>query len=124
VTGHVPELAELGVFVTEVSEAQLDEQPFGIIRLDRNGRVVGYNRYEEELAHLSRAGVICKSFFFEVAPCTRVREFYGRFTEGIEAGAMRVRFEFVFPFAHGARNVQITMFYREADDSVWVLVRE
>ncbi|MDO9017262.1 MAG: hypothetical protein Q8S73_38755 [Deltaproteobacteria bacterium] len=37
------------------------------IALDRAGRVVIYNRAEEHLAHRSRADVLGREFFIEVA---------------------------------------------------------
>lgn len=118
-----PTLAELGIVVDDLDPDDLDDYPFGVIQLDRRGYVLRYNAYEERLARLSREDVIGKSFFFEIAPCTHVRAFYGRFADGLSLGALDVTFGFVFPFAHGTREVEITMWYRESDDTVWVLVR-
>ncbi len=120
---QLPELAEMAIRGSEVDEATLDDQPFGVIRLDRSGRILGYNLYEEQLARLRREDVIGKSFFLEVAPCTQVRAFYGRFMDGVAKRSLKATFSFVFKFSHGERNVEITMFYRQQDDTIWVLVR-
>ena len=117
------ELAELEILVTGLSESQLDQQPFGIIQLDADGRVQQYNLYEQQLAQLERSDVLGKTFFLRVAPCTRVKQFYGRFVDGVRQRSLRARFGFVFPFEHGERRVEIAMFYRHEDHSVWVLVR-
>ena len=113
---------ELGI-VTNLPQAQLDEQPYGVIRLDRDGMVLAFNTFEERLSRKQRADVLWKNFFNEVAPCTKVKEFYGRFLEGVAARRMNVTFGFVFPFAHGTRHVDVSLFYKEADDTVWVFVR-
>lgn len=109
--------------MTELPEAELDRQPFGIIRLDRAGTVLTFNSYEERLSKKSRGHVIGRNFFQEVAPCTRVKDFYGRFLEAVSLRAMNVTFGFTFPFPHGTRYVDVTLFYRRSDETVWVIVR-
>ncbi len=118
-----PTFAELGINIDNIDEGDLDQHPFGAIKLDLRGRIVEYNRYEQELAKRSRGEAIGKSFFFEVAPCTRVRSFYGRFRDGIDAGWLDATFEFVFTFDHGPRNVEVTLLHRAPEPFVWVLVR-
>jgi photoactive yellow protein len=83
--------------------------PYGLVVLDREGRVVAYNDTESRLARLAKDRVIGKNFFLEVAPCTRVREFEGRF-RAFAAGETRTMvetFDFVFQFAHGTQHVSI-----------------
>lgn len=122
-TDDDPEIAELEIEIPGLDEAALDDRPFGIIKLDRTGKVRAYNLYEERLARRRREDVLGKSFFFEVAPCTRLRQFYGRFQDGVEQRYLRATFGFVFRFPHGDRSVRVSMFYERADDSVWVIVR-
>jgi photoactive yellow protein len=110
--------------VTEVSVDALDRYPFGVVRLDRSGRVLTYNLFEERLARVRREDVLGKSFFFEVAPCTRVRAFYGRFADGVARRELFATFGFVFRFPHGTCRVTVSMIYERRDDSVWVLIRE
>jgi len=114
---------EFDIRVMSMNERELDAQPFGVIRLDASGRVLSYNLYEERLARCDRREVIGKNFFIEVAPCTRVRRFYGRFLDGVSRRSLHATFGFVFAFAHGERTVEITLFFRAQDDTVWVLVR-
>ncbi|MEO1267715.1 MAG: PAS domain-containing protein [Myxococcota bacterium] len=120
---HHPSLVEMGIRIEALDAEDLDSYPFGVIQLDSAGRVLAYNLYEEELAQLKRQDVLGKNFFFEVAPCTRVRRFYGRFLDGVEAGALDATFGFVFPFAHGERQVEVSLFFRASDQTVWVVVR-
>jgi photoactive yellow protein len=115
--------AEFDIRITDMTAEELDQQPFGVIRLDRHGVVQTYNLYESKLARKRREDVIGRNFFTDVAPCTKVKEFYGRFREGVEARSLNATFGFVFDFPHGARNVDVSLFYKEADDSTWVLVR-
>lgn len=116
-------MAEFDISITDMDEQALDAQPFGIIRLDRDGVVCSYNLYEEGLSRRKRVNVIGKNFFTEVAPCTHVQEFYGRFLAGVHDRSLNATFGFIFDFPHGARHVDVSLFYKQADDSIWVLVR-
>ncbi|RKH13855.1 PAS domain-containing protein [Corallococcus sp. CA053C] len=110
--------------VDGLSELELDGLPLGMIQLDSQGKILKFNRTEASLARIKAKDQIGKSFFNEVAPCTRVREFYGRFQEGVRAKSLYQTFGFIFRFAHGARHVAITLFYSDKTDSVWVLVSD
>ncbi len=108
----------------ELASSDLDSLPFGMIQLDRQGRILKFNQTEAKLARINRDRQLGKSFFDEVAPCTKVREFYGRFQEGLAKRNLYETFGFVFKFDHGWRNVAITMMYSDKTDSVWVLVSQ
>ncbi|MBZ4417023.1 PAS domain-containing protein [Myxococcus sp. RHSTA-1-4] len=110
--------------VDDLKAAELDSLPFGMIQLDRDGRILKFNQTEAKLARINRDRQIGRSFFDQVAPCTKVREFYGRFQEGLARRNLYETFGFVFKFDHGWRNVAITMMYSDKTDSVWVLVSQ
>ncbi len=97
--------------VAKLSPAALDALPYGLITLDAAGRVLHYNDTEARLVGLPKERVLGRSFFGEVAPCTRVREFQGRFEELVR-DPVRVRvqtFDFVFRFQHAEHHVSITI---------------
>lgn len=110
--------------VDELSSKDMDTLPFGMIQLDRTGRILKFNQTEANLARINRDRQIGKNFFDDVAPCTKVREFYGRFLQGLRERALYETFGFVFKFDHGWRNVAITLFYSGKTDSVWVLISQ
>jgi photoactive yellow protein len=124
VTARLPEVDEVLQRVETLPEGQLDTLPFGMIQLDRAGKILRFNRTEGELARLDPRSQVGKNFFDQVAPCTRVKEFQGRFEEGLRRRSLYETFGFVFKFAHGWRNVAITLMYSEKTDSVWVLVSQ
>ncbi len=53
----------------EAPDARPDDAGFGIVALDREGRVVAYNAFEARAAGLSPASVLGEHFFGAVAPC-------------------------------------------------------
>ncbi len=117
------DFAELSRRIDAMTPEELDRLPYGIIQLDEQGRIHHYNDYESQLAGVPRESAIGKNFFTEVAPCTDVQEFAGRFHEGVAARNLNTRFRFTFDFKPRKRDVLITLFYSDATSSVWVIVQ-
>ena len=97
-------------YVNRVSQEGLDVLPYGLVVLDRDGRVVLYNETESRLTGFARNKVLGKNFFREVAPCTAVKEFEGVFREFVAGRRGRtVFFDFAFHFSAGTQNVTIAL---------------
>lgn len=95
-------------YINQVSADALDALPYGLIVLDAQGNILFYNETESQLAGFSQAQVMGKNFFAEVAPCTRVKEFEGRFRQFVAGELGRVVFfDFAFHFRHGTQQVLI-----------------
>ncbi len=97
--------------VAQLTPDKLDGLPYGLITLDARGRVIHYNDTESRLVGLPKDRVIGRNFFREIAPCTRIREFEGRFNElAADPFGIRVQsFDFVFKFARGEQHVSVVM---------------
>lgn len=107
-----------------LTENELDTLPMGMIQLDRDGTVLKYNQAESALANVEKKDAIGKSFFDEVAPCTKVQQFHGAFVEGVRGRNLHTVFPYEFRFRDGRqKNVVISMFYSASTDTVWVLVQ-
>jgi photoactive yellow protein len=109
--------------VDSISEQELDSLAYGVIQLDAAGTVLRYNAYEADLSGLARQRVVGKNFFKQIAPCTDIKEFYGRFQKGIDAGELQCTFRFHFAFKESPCDVTVTLFYNKRDETVWVLVQ-
>ena len=68
--------------------------------------------------------MVGRNFFTEVAPCTNVQTFAGRFREGVERGDLHVIFPYRFDFEMAPRDVTVTLFYSRTTESGWVFVRD
>lgn len=110
--------------VRGLSAEELDELPFGAIQIDREGTIHAYNAKEGELAGRSPASVIGRNFFTEVAPCTNVREFAGRFRKDLGADSPYVAFPFLFEFPGRPTRVMILLSWDEGTQRGWILVEE
>ena len=107
-----------------MTPAELDALPYGMIQLDASGRILKYNAVESRLASLPQAQAIGKQFFTEIAPCTKVQAFYGRFREGVIRESLDATFQFHFAFKQHPRDVTVRLFYSRRTRSVWVMISE
>jgi photoactive yellow protein len=95
--------------LSALTAADIDSLPFGYIALAPDGTIRKYNRYEADLARKDPQEVLGRNFFREVAPCTQVQEFEGRFREFVTGGSSEdlLTFDFEFSFRHGVQAVRI-----------------
>jgi len=110
--------------LSALSAAEIDALPFGYIALRPDGTIRKYNRYEADLARRNPQEVLGRNFFREVAPCTQVREFEGRFRE-FASGATpesAITFDFEFRFRHGSQRVRIGLVRSPLENEVIVTV--
>ena len=108
-----------------LEESSLDDLPYGAIVVDPAGTILAFNRAESEATGIPRARVLGRNFFRDVAPCTSVRAFEGRFERFVADATDEIEpFEFVFPFASGAQRVTI-LFVRGSvsRERIWILVK-
>jgi photoactive yellow protein len=105
-----------------MTEAELDALPVGAIRVDADGRILYYSRAQASLTGRAPQQVLGRHFFRDVAPCTAVPEFYGRFRRGVLTGALNTSFEFIYDFAMQPVRVRIHMRDAERAGEYWVVV--
>lgn len=108
--------------IDHLNEKELDSLPHGAIQLDATGKILKFNAYESQLANMEKSSVIGKNFFKEVAPCTDVQEFHGRFAKGVAAKNLHEKFRYRFAFKQQPRDVIVTLFYSDITNTVWVFV--
>jgi photoactive yellow protein len=109
-----------------MSREDLDALPFGLIGLDAMGIVRVYNAAEATYSGRSPDRVIGRSFFEEIAPCTNVRDFHGRFV-GLVTGRLAPPVTFRFNFAFPERDVDVRIVMDSAggyEVAVWVVVEK
>lgn len=109
--------------VPNLSEDEIGALPFGVILLNRNGVVLTYNAVEQQLSQKKPEAVLGRNFFTEIAPCTQVKNFQGRFGELLNGSHNLEHFEFVFKFPHGKVAVDISFVKRDSEH-IFVLIKK
>lgn len=113
----------IGEHLRTLTEEQLDEAPFGIIRVDNEGKVAFFNRYESELSGLEPEEAKGQNFFTQVAPCTNNRLFRGRFRDGVRQDDLNERFTYTYTYKMRPTLVDVHL-YRDEEGNNWILARK
>lgn len=106
-----------------IAEDQLDAADFGVVKVDDTGKVLFYNKYESDLAGVSKETAKGKNFFTEIAPCTNNRLFLGKFRQGVSSGNLDLAFNYTFSYKMKPTNVVIHLVHKPEDKSNWILVK-
>jgi len=109
--------------LSEMDDRQLDDLAFGAIQLDAKGTILQYNAAEADITGRDPEKVKGQNFFTDVAPCTNTDEFYGKFKEGVDSGALNSIFEYTFDYKMQPTKVKVHMKKAVTDDSYWVFVK-
>jgi len=111
--------------LSRLSQEEIDRLPFGHIALDPEGTVLRFNAHEARKSGLDPRNVVGRSFFREVAPCTSVQAFAGRYEQMVRGECSTAqRFRYVFRFRGSERLVQIFLSYLPARGEGLIIVRE
>ncbi|AWN49930.1 histidine kinase [Methylobacterium terrae] len=100
---------------------ELDALRQGVIQIDGSGVIHRYNRAESAFSGRVPERMIGRNFFTEVAPCTHLPHFYGRFREGVRRGRLDQTFSFVYGFDPRPMQVRITLRQAAAPDRYWII---
>lgn len=99
---------------------QLDDLPFGVVRMDRQGIVADYNRFESNLSGLTPDRVIGKNFFEQVAPCTNNFMVASRYGED----SLDEQLDYVFTYKMKPTKVRLRMLKSPASGHQYLLVEK
>jgi photoactive yellow protein len=105
----------------QATASELDDVGFGVIRMDRGGVVLSFNRRESQLSGLSPQGVVGRNFFVEVAPCTNNFMVAERYAESDE---LDERLDYVFTYRMKPRPVRLRLLKRADGGEQYLVVNE
>lgn len=100
---------DVGSIVNRIPEKSKDNVPFGLIKLDKTGKVLEYNMAQAMIAGISPEQAIGQNFFLDLAVCTQRPEFFGKFKEGVDLGLLNTVFDFTFDLRMSPTRVRVHM---------------
>lgn len=114
---------ELLANLPTMKQTQMDMLDFGCIKLDDEGTILNYNRWQGEFAGVDPQEALKKNFFRELAPCTNNRLVFGRFKQGVAEGSLDVVVSYAFTYRMRPTLVKVHLYRDKATRTNWVLVR-
>ena len=97
--------------------------PFGAVMLDRQGKIVKYNKAESVIANRNPDDVVGKSFFDEIAPCAKGKRFHGEFLKFHQTGQCNVMFDYKFAYKGANVGVKIHLKSQPDNQHCWMFVK-
>jgi photoactive yellow protein len=102
------------------SADRIDDLGFGLIVMDRDGRVTGYNQAESQLSGLPVDEVVGRNFFVEVGPCTNNYLIAQRFHNSEE---LDEQLDYVFTYRMSPTPVRLRLLARRGSSRQYLAVR-
>ena len=109
--------------LANLNQSEADALPFGVVKVDNEGQVSIYNKWESDMAGVARDQAIGQNFFKEVAPCTNNRLVFGKFKKGVEKGKLDSVVPYTFTYRMNPTNVDLHLYHDSSSKSNWVFVR-
>ncbi|MCH2534500.1 MAG: hypothetical protein MK008_08675 [Bdellovibrionales bacterium] len=100
--------------ISSLTQEEANQHDVGIVEVDDTGKILLYNKYEQELAGIGLENAKDKNFFTQVAPCTNNRLFMGTFKSGVQSGALDKSFNYTFTYKIKPTPVTIHL-YKDAE---------
>lgn len=109
--------------IASYSRDQVDNLSYGVIKLDNEGKILLYNRFESEKAGVSVSEAEGKLFFSQIAPCTNNAIFLGSFQKGVDEGKMDLIFPYTFTYKMKPTPVKVHLYRKEGTTDNWVFIK-
>jgi photoactive yellow protein len=110
---------DLAARIEQLSQAELDRLPFGVILLDRQGTVLFYSETEARQSGYGKRPL--GQNLFELSPCMGSDDFRGRIMRAMEAGPVDLEFGWAGDFADPKREMRIRV-QSARRGGVWILI--
>ena len=110
---------DLAVRIERLSQHELDNLPFGVILLDREGTVLFYSATEARLSGYGENPL--GQDLFKISSCMGSDDFRGRLTRAIEAGPVNLEMGWPSDFGDPTRELRIRV-QSSRSGGVWLFI--
>lgn len=113
---------DLRARVEHMSDAEREALPFGVIRLDADGKVDYYSNTEARQSGFGDRGAIGRLFFSQMAPCLGTPGLLARIDQAKAAGTLDLAFEHVGDFEDPDRPMRVRIQSSSAG-GLWIFLQ-
>ena len=120
----LPDFSEpaLAKRIEALSPEAIDTLPFGVIRLDGEGRVAYFSEAERQLSGIGSLAKLGDNFFADIAPCMGTDAFRGRIERARKAGTLDIEFSHIGDYEDRDRELSIRA-QSASDGGTWLFLR-
>ncbi|BEV01190.1 hypothetical protein [Novosphingobium olei] len=112
---------DVAAIMEALSCDEIDQLPFGAIKLDKDDRVVFYSKREAIASGMGERGQVGRDFFKDIAPCFATDEFLGLVAEARSAPDFSMELYKIGDFADSEAELHIRLFSTH-DQALWMLI--
>jgi len=107
--------------VAGLDAESLHALPFGVIRLDQDGKVTFFSRTEARQSGFGDRPILGRAFFTEIAPCVGTPDLLRRIERARAAGTLDILFEHVGDFSDATRELRVRV-KSATPGELWVFI--
>lgn len=93
--------------IDQLSRDAIDALPFGVVRLDSEGRITSFSAVEARQSGVGERPVLGRRFFADLAPCMWTAAFQQRYDLAAAAGTLDVTFDQIGDFDSRTRHLRV-----------------
>lgn len=93
--------------IDRLSRDAIDALPFGVVRLDGEGRITSFSAVEARQSGVGDRPVLGQRFFVDLAPCMWTAAFQQRYDRATAAGTLDVTFDQIGDFDSRTRHLRV-----------------
>jgi photoactive yellow protein len=113
-----PDLARA---IETLDATQIDQLPYGVIKLDADGVTKIFNATEARMSGFKSRPALGLEFFLDVAPCMGKPEFRGRIEQVRRNGTVDIEMGWVGDFDNIDREMQVRI-QSSTDNGIWIFI--
>jgi photoactive yellow protein len=113
-----PDLARA---IETLDPTQIDQLPYGVIKLDADGGTKIFNATEARMSGFKSRPALGLEFFLDVAPCMGKPEFRGRIEQARRNGTVDIEMGWVGDFDDMDREMQVRI-QSSSDNGIWIFI--
>jgi photoactive yellow protein len=103
---------------------RIDHLGFGLIVMDRDGRVIGYNQAESQLSGLPVSEVTGRDFFVDIGPCTNNYLIAQRYQDSRDRSEeLDEQLDYVFTYRMAPTPVRLRLLARPGSARQYLVVQ-
>lgn len=106
-----------------LNPSSADSYPIGIVKLDDQGNIQLYNKYNTDHFLYTSSEVVGKNYFTDVVPCANNFLFKGRFQRGVDTNELDTEFDYTFTYKITPTKVKVRLFRDSKTKSNWVFIK-